>query len=247
VLFTSEEEYRLAQQSFRPFQCNPVVVNYGTSVPAGDAEAQRTAFLSHYPELRDKRIALFISRIDRKKGCDLLLHAFAQVCGRTPEWHLVMAGPDRSGWMAALRRLAADLGIEERITWTGMLSGDLKWGAYRSADVFVLPSHSENFGIVVSEALACGLPVLISNKVNIWREIEDDGAGLVAADTEEGTAGLLHHWMKLPAQERAGMRQRATACFLRRFEVRRAAANLVEVLSHLHGPIAHSAGHVAAH
>ena len=69
----------------------------------------------------------------------------------------------------------------------GCCPGEDKWGAFHAADAFVLPSHQENFGVAVAEALACGLPVLISDKVNIWREIQEDGAGLVAEDTEEGT------------------------------------------------------------
>jgi glycosyltransferase involved in cell wall biosynthesis len=76
-----------------------------------------------------------------------------------------MAGPDQAGWQMKLEIQAEKLGISERVSWTGMLSGDLKWGAFHAADVFILPSHQENFGIVVAEALSCSLPVLISNKV----------------------------------------------------------------------------------
>jgi len=79
----------------------------------------------------------------------------------------MIAGPDQVGWQAQLQQRAAELGIGARITWPGMLSGDLKWGAFRAAELFCLPSHQENFGIVVAEALACGLPVVISEPVNI--------------------------------------------------------------------------------
>ena len=71
-----------------------------------------------------------------------------------------MAGPDECGWQASLQGLAAGLGIGDRVTWMGPLYGDLKWGALREAEVFALPSHNENFGISVVEALACGVPVL---------------------------------------------------------------------------------------
>jgi glycosyltransferase involved in cell wall biosynthesis len=72
-----------------------------------------------------------------------------------------------------------------------MLNGEAKWGALYGCEAFVLPSHQENFGIAVVEALACGRPVLISDQVNIWREIVEGGAGLVAEDTLEGTYTLL--------------------------------------------------------
>ena len=67
-----------------------------------------------------------------------------------------------------------------------MLTGEAKWGAFRAAEFFVLPSHQENFGIVVAEAMALSKPLLITNKVNIWREVEIDGAGIVVDDDVKG-------------------------------------------------------------
>ena len=93
--------------------------------------------------------------------------------------------------------------------------------------MFILPSHQENFGIAVAEALACGTPVLISNKVNIWREIEQDGAGLVDEDDEPGTTRLLQKWLGLSDEEKDAMRKSARQCFQSRFEVTRAAEALI--------------------
>ncbi len=230
VCFTCEEERVLARESFAMYRCNEVVVNYGTAAPDGDPDAQREAFLSEHPDLRGKRLLLFLSRIHVKKGCDLLLGAFAAVAGTDPALRLVMAGPDQTGWRAQLQQQAENLGIADRVVWPGMLSGDLKWGAFRAAEAFVLPSHQENFGIAVAEALACGLPVLISDKVNIWREIQADGAGLVAADTVEGTRGLLQEWLALPADSREEMRRQARQSFGERFEITNAARSFLNVL-----------------
>lgn len=230
VLFTCEEEKLLARQSFGLYRANEVVVSYGTAGPAGDAVAQRAAFLSRYPELRGKRLLLFLSRIHVKKGCDLLIEAFARVAGADPSLHLVMAGPDQTGWRPELERRAASLEVPDRITWAGMLTGDMKWGAFYAAEVFALPSHQENFGVAVAEALACSLPVLISNKVNIWREIIEDGAGLVAEDTEAGMTRLLQEWLALPPPARQEMARRARRCFEDRFEIQIAANNLLEAL-----------------
>jgi glycosyltransferase involved in cell wall biosynthesis len=175
VLFTTEQERLLARQSFWLYQANEVVVGYGTSAPPGDAEQQRELFLSRFPQLRGQRILLFLSRIHPKKGVDLLLEAFAAVASSDPRLQLVIAGPDQVGWQAQLQQRAAALGIADRITWPGMLSGDLKWGAFRAAELFCLPSHQENFGIVVAEALACGLPVTIAEPVNIASEAASHG------------------------------------------------------------------------
>jgi len=235
VLFTSEEERRLARQSFWLYRSQEVVVNYGTSIPAGNAEAQTAAFLGRYPHLQNKRLMLFLGRLHAKKGCDLLIEAFAKVMGRDPQWHLVMAGPDQVGWQAELVALARERHVDESITWTGMLSGDAKYGALRASEVFVLPSHQENFGIGVAESLACGTPVLISNKVNIWREVQQDGAGLVANDDLEGSCSLLKNWVSLPSERKSLMRELALNCFRRRFEIRKSAKSLVRVLSNVIG------------
>jgi glycosyltransferase involved in cell wall biosynthesis len=235
VLFTCEEECRLARDSFWLYRCNEVVVNYGTSRPIGDPEAQRQEFFTHYPELRGKKLALFIGRIHPKKGCDLLIEAFAKVLGPHPEWHLVIAGPDQVGWQEGLNDRAAQLGIVSRVTWTGMIKGATKWGALRSAEIFLLPSHQENFGIVVAEALAAGLPTLISNKVNIWREIVADRAGIVSEDNLEDTCALLQSYLEMPAGEKVAMRQAANECFDKRFEITKAAESLHAILSSFSG------------
>jgi glycosyltransferase involved in cell wall biosynthesis len=231
VLFTCEEERRLARSSFWLYRCNEVVVSYGTGTPTGDPQIELQEFFSRYPHLKDKKIALFMGRIHPKKGCDLLIEAFAKVLAKNPQWHLVMVGPDQLGWQSKLENHAEQLGLASRITWTGMLSGELKWGALRAAEAFALPSHQENFGIVVAEAMAVGLPTLISNKVNIWREVHSDGAGIVGDDTLEGACSLLQSYLEMSEREKQNMRDSARVCFERRFEINRAAKNLEAVLS----------------
>jgi glycosyltransferase involved in cell wall biosynthesis len=235
VLFTCAEERRLARDSFWLYRCNEMVVNYGTSRPPGDPDAQREEFFSRYPELQGKKLALFMGRIHRKKGCDLVIESFAKVLGSCPEWHLVIAGPDQEGWQKSLNDRATQLGLAPKLTWTGMVHGEMKWGALRSAEVFLLPSHQENFGIAVAEALAAGVPALISNKVNIWREILDDGAGMVSEDALEGTCALMRSYLEMSEQKKSAMRQAAENCFDRRFEIRRAAESLHAILTSFSG------------
>lgn len=229
VLFTCEEERRLARNSFWLYRCHERVVSLGISSPPGNVEKQRELFLNQFPECRGKQLILFLGRIHEKKGCDLLIRAFAAVAPSDSKLQLVMAGPEQQD-SARWHDLANELGIAERIVWTGMLGGDLKWGALRAAEVFALPSHQENFGIAVVEALACAVPVLISREVNIWREIVEDGAGLAGPDTAEGTAQLLRDWLARTSDEREQMRLSAKRCFAERFEIDRAASNLLSVL-----------------
>ncbi|MQU61112.1 glycosyltransferase, partial [Pseudomonas helleri] len=230
VIFTSEEERTLARQSFWLYRANEVVTAYGTSSPPDEELLLSEKFLSDYPSLKGKRIVLFLSRIHEKKGCDLLIKAFAKVAKQDESLHLVMAGPDQAGWTSELKELSLQLGITERITWPGMLQGETKWGAYYASEVFCLPSHQENFGIVVAEALACGKPVLISDKVNIWREIEEDEAGFIGADNLEGTIQNLQRWLDLTHPAYLQMSERAKASFSQRFHTQRAAKRIVEII-----------------
>ena len=230
VLFTCEEEKILARQSFRPYRVNEVVVKYGTQGATGDLATQKLAFLTEHPELVGKRVLLFLSRIHEKKGCDLLVDAFGEIVKSDPSLVLVMAGPGQTGLVSRLKIQADNLGLSDKIFWPGMLSGDQKWGAFAAAEAFVLPSHQENFGIVVAEALACGTPVLISNKVNIWREIIAAGGGFVEDDTQEGTTRILQKWIGMTETERSSMRVQARTCFEQNFEITKAAESLLEAL-----------------
>jgi glycosyltransferase involved in cell wall biosynthesis len=226
VLFTSEEERRLARESFGLYQCNERVVNYGTAAPQ-NLDVAREKFFEACPQLRERPFFLFLGRLHEKKGCELLIEAFTQLKN---SHHLVIAGPSSDDdYMGRLREIATGAG--DSIVFPGMLSGDVKWGALTAADAFVLPSHQENFGIAVAEALACGTPVLISNKINIWREIEADGAGYVENDDLPGTMNLLKRWLATPEVSRAEMRENARKCFAARFEIESATDSLLSVIA----------------
>jgi glycosyltransferase involved in cell wall biosynthesis len=219
VFFTAEEERVLADKAFWPYHPNPVVVPYGAGDVPDDTEAQLAALQGVAPLLAGRPYLLFLSRIHPKKGLDLAIEAFARHAARRPDLQFVIAGPDQSGLRPALEARAAALGITTRVHWTGMLSGHAKWGALRNAEALFLPSHQENFGIVVAESLACGVPVLISDKVNIWREIVEDDAGLVGTDSVEGADDVLGRFLDLDPVRTTQMRRNARACFERRFDI----------------------------
>jgi len=120
--------------------------------------------------------------------------------------------------------------LDNMVLFPGMLTGDAKWGALYGCEAFVLPSHQENFGIAVVEALACGKPVLISNKVNIWREIKDGNAGLVAEDSHEEAEYILKEWLNMSAMEKQIMGERARATYEEHFEIHSSVKKLLNAI-----------------
>ncbi len=230
MLFTSEEERQLARGVFAGHGYKETVVAYGTAEPPPPSQAQRDAFQALLPGLGNRSYLLFLSRIHEKKGCDLLVSAFANIAQHYPDVDLVIAGPDQVGLKARLQEQAKAAGIADRIHWPGMLRGDAKWGAFHDAEAFILPSHSENFGIVVAEAMACQTPVLISNKINIWREVEASGGGFVEDDTLDGTSKLLERWLGLGPSEKAAIALKARWGFEKSFRIKSAAQDLEDAL-----------------
>ncbi len=188
IHFTTEEESHLA----KPYvQGTPgFIVSNGVNIEDYDSNTSIDSFRAQFPETAQKRIVLFLGRLNFKKGLDILLPAFADVARQYPDLHLVIAGPD-DGMEKKVRDWIDNLGLIDDTTLTGMLTGKDIVAAYKSADVFVLPSYTENFGIAVVEAMACSIPVLISNRVNIWREVSEARAGLISeANIESFTKSL---------------------------------------------------------
>ncbi len=229
VIFTSEEERLLARKSFWLYRAHEKVSPLGVETPTPPSAEGRENFFHRFPELRDKRMLLFLGRLHPKKGCDILIEGLAQMADQSVS--LVLAGPDQVGWQAELQRRVGDLNLQSRVVFAGMLQGEMKQVALVVADAFVLPSHQENFGMAVVEALAVGLPVLISNRINIWREVDQDGAGYVESDDFSGTVRLLNRWIAAPRSVRDGMRNNARRCFEQRFEINKAVDSLLQVLN----------------
>jgi glycosyltransferase involved in cell wall biosynthesis len=177
VHFTAEEERRLAQPYVhgRP----AIVVPIGVSLDEFRPIPPRGDFRGRFPRLQHRQLLLFFGRINFKKGLELLIDAFSRLRSRRNGLHLVLAGPDNEGYGKRVRQLIAARGLTDEVTFTGMLEGRERLALLRDADLFVLPSYTENFGVSIIEAMACGLPVAISDRVNIHREIAAAGAGLV--------------------------------------------------------------------
>jgi glycosyltransferase involved in cell wall biosynthesis len=177
IHYTAEQERMEAAQC--GFEDRPMIIPNPVETP--DANGVKGELRRLYPELHSKRVALFLSRIDRKKGLDLLIPAFAGVLREIPDAALVIAGDGDLTLTQSLRERCRSLGIEKSVYWPGFLSGTAKAAALADADVFVLPSYSENFGIAVIEAMALGVPVILTDQVGVCREVAGSNAGLVTA------------------------------------------------------------------
>ena len=135
-------------------------------------------FFERFPQAAGRQVVLFLSRLDAKKGLDLLLQAFAKVHVHFPQSVLVIAGSGEEGYVSRLRAQARQLGLAEEIVWTGFLEGTDKLSAFAAATAFTLPSYSENFGIALVEALAAGLPCVTTEGVAVSEHVREHDAGL---------------------------------------------------------------------
>jgi glycosyltransferase involved in cell wall biosynthesis len=237
TLFTCEEERRLANTSYRPAIGRRIVVRYGINPPASDSSGYQGRLSPLKESLSGKNIILFLGRIHPKKGCDLLIEALSRVTHNHPHVHAVIAGPDETGSAAKLKQLAQLKGIADRVTWTGPVYGEERWFLYNLANVFILPSHMENFGMAVAESLSQGLPVLVSDKVNIYGSIVKAGAGFVAPDTVDGTVSLIDRWCKASPLERDTMRVQAHSLFEREFRAIYTAEDVIKVFQDGDAPL----------
>jgi glycosyltransferase involved in cell wall biosynthesis len=222
VFFTTEEERRIAPKGVWPVRWRrSELVPYGVEGPTLAHGDQREVFLRRYPTLRGRRLLLFLGRFDPKKGGRILMRALERGLASHPEVTLVMVGPDDIAEAQILRE-RVPAAMRDRVLWTGMLLGDEKWGAFRAAEAFIIPSHTENYCIAAVEALACGLPVLMSDKVNIHPQLVAHRAGYVESDDVAGCVRLLQRWLATSSPEWAEMRVRAEQCYQAEFRMEEA-------------------------
>lgn len=180
--FTSEDE----KEKVPPYlglTAPAYIVPNGIDITEFTTLPQRGIFTAKYPKLKDKRFILFLGRINKVKGLDILIDAFAML--QDKDLFLVLAGPDNEGYGKILRDKLQNLGLLDKVIMPGSLKGEDKLSAYVDAAVFVLPSYSESFGMSVVEAMACGTPCVVSDKVGIHTEIARHNAGKIVSTTSQ--------------------------------------------------------------
>ena len=226
LLFTCNKELNLAKETFSNYKPKSVL-NTGFGIPEPPAKNinHLWTFLKKCPRISTNAYWLFLSRIHPKKGVDLLVKEYLKLKNENDEIpDLVIAGP---GLETTYGKDVQMNGKHPSIHFPGMLEGKAKWSAFHFCEAFILPSHQENFGIAVVEALACKKPVLISDQINIWKEIEAGGGGLVSKDTSEGIRNLLKNWISLSARQQAEMGLNAYKVYRENFYVEKTALDMI--------------------
>ncbi|WP_339865811.1 glycosyltransferase [uncultured Algoriphagus sp.] len=231
VLFTCQREKELACKSFKDYHPkNEINVGYGIQQPPPYINEMKNEFLEISGLKENTPYFIFLSRIHEKKGIDLLLDSYTSIVKENkfetiPK--LVIAGPLSSKYAQSMKDSVSD---RDDIIFTGMLQGNAKWGALYLSEAFVLPSHQENFGIAVVEALACSAPVLISDKINIWKEIVEGEGGIVKSDTKIGVKNLLEQWLQLNNSSKINYRSTAENTYMKYFTIEKAALQFIKQL-----------------
>lgn len=175
-----------------------------------------------------ERVVLSLGRIHPKKGLARLLHAWAKIETRYPNWKLRIAGPSEAGHADELGALAGTLGLTHVLIDGPIFEGDAKWQAYRSASLFVLPTLNENFGITVAEALAAGIPV-ISTRGAPWSRLESEGCGWWIDHGVDPLAATLDRAMAMPRQVLTSMGAKGRTWIAREFSWEHMAREMLEM------------------
>jgi glycosyltransferase involved in cell wall biosynthesis len=233
ILFTCELEQELARVPFKPYHPKKEFnVGYGINQPPLFEPLFSIQFNKSLKyRVNTRPYFLFLSRINYKKGIDLLVNAYLRILNsnefdNVPD--LIIAGPgiDSEFGKGILAMVKENEKFTNRVFFPGMLTGETKWGAFYGCEAFILPSHQENFGIAVVESLACAKPVLITDQINIYKEIQGANAGIVEPDTEAGVYKLLYKWLKLNDNEKKEMAENAKSCYQKYFNIEVTAQNL---------------------
>ncbi len=176
----------------------------GINIPSLNQQPTKKVLIDLFPELTDKKWLLFLSRIHPKKGLENLLYVWDKISKKFLDWHLIIAGPDLIGYQAKIEKLTAELDLQTQVTFTGMLSGETKASALGNADLLVLPTHSENFGIVIAESLAHAVPV-ITTKAAPWQDLIEYDCGWWIDNDRNSLKETLIEAMNLSDRERKKM------------------------------------------
>jgi glycosyltransferase involved in cell wall biosynthesis len=223
--FTSQAELEAA----RPLKLRPpgFVVPLGVDLEQIEVKEKSTPFRERYPQLEGKKIVLFLSRLDPIKGLDLLIPALGSLSERRKDFAFVVAGNGTPAYKDELDMLINRHKLEERTIFLGFVEGSAKWSLLREADLFVLPSYHENFGVAVVDAMTAGIPVAISNQVSIHQEVAQAGAGIVTHLDSNAIAGALEQLLD-DSDLRREMGEKGTRLVRAKFTWSRVAKEMIE-------------------
>ncbi|WP_456313305.1 glycosyltransferase [Pseudomonas shirazensis] len=230
ILFTCEEEMRLAATTFKGYKpLKTVNVGLGIQPPPENTDSFKEAFYNECPKIKSKKYFLFLSRIDEKKGVNLLINAYNELSDKNTNLpDLVIAGPLDTEYAEDMVKLASH---NQKIHFTGMLKDKSKWGAFYNCEAYLLPSHQENFGIAIVEAMACKKPVLITKNINIWSEIMEGSAGWIAnLEEENNLKDVLSDLLNQSEEKLTAKGLNAFETYQNNFKIETCANNFIKTL-----------------
>jgi glycosyltransferase involved in cell wall biosynthesis len=234
VYLTSEQER--CEVAALDLPMRPVVMPLGIDLAPFQHLPKPGQFRQQYPDLVNKMLILFLSRLHPKKGLDLLLPAFARLRQERPDVTLILAGSGDPAYEAELRTQIEALGIEQDVIFTGFVEGEVKKAVLADCDLFVLPSYSENFGIVVVEAMVSGLPVIISDRIGLASDIAEAQAGIVVPCRTEPLSEVMLSLVNDSVRRRR-LATQAQQLARQRFSLERATHSLIELYQNLITPV----------
>jgi glycosyltransferase involved in cell wall biosynthesis len=197
-----------------------------------DPPAGRGLFRARYPSIGSRPMVLFLARLSPVKGVELLLDAFEILQRTNPQAVLVVAGSGDDCYVRDLRARADKLGVSAEVVWTGFLDRSAKAAAMADADVFVVPSRSESFGLAAVEALSAALPTVITEGVGIAKEVASSGAGVVVAPTAAAIASAIGHILS-DAELACGLSFRAASLVRSRYQPDAVAAQVMRLYAEI--------------
>ncbi|MBX9253282.1 glycosyltransferase [Desmonostoc muscorum CCALA 125] len=206
IHFTSEQEAKISERF--GVSTPDLVIPLGVIPPQSPVEKGRNFVSSQFKIPGDIPLVLFMSRIDPKKGLNLLIPALEKLLGVGYKFHFVLAGtnPQDPDYEEKIKSQIQNSPLRSHTTITGFVTGELKASLLQAADLFVLPSYYENFGIAVAEAMLAGIPVVISDQVHICQQIRDSESGWVGTTDVEALVDLLQAALENPAErQRRGL------------------------------------------
>ena len=213
ILLTTEIEKKLLNKTYvNTDNITKKVTGYGIYKKKINKKKLLKIFNEKYPQLRNKRTLLFLGRFHEKKGCDLLIKAYHKVKSKL-NFNLFLAGSENN-YKSEIRLMIKKYKLEEKVFLSEkILNDNLKYGAMIKSSAMILPSHSENFGVSLVESLSVCRPILISNKVNIYKEINQYKSGIVFNDDLNGIMKSLIRFNNLKDKEIKLMSYNALRCF----------------------------------
>ena len=220
IILTSKGELNNLKKTYvNTNKIKKIVIKYGILKSKLNNRKCKNIFRSQFPLLNNQRFYLFLGRYDQKKGCEIIINSIIKI-RKNFKSKILFAGPTGDArYLKSLKGLVEKNNLKNIILFSDAIYEDLKWGAILSSRASILPSHGENFGISVAESLSQSKPVLISNKVNIFKTIDKYKAGLVSSNTTLSFSKKLLQFEKLGIKELDKMSNNASKCFKDNFDI----------------------------